>query len=505
MRVTAAVLFAAVCPAVFPAHAARPTSTLVSRGQYLVTAGDCASCHTKPGGQPFAGGLYMPTPFGAISVPNITPDLQTGIGAWSDEEFYRALHEGIGRHGEFLYPVFPFPWYTRVTRNDALAMRAYLASLPAVNSPRAPLRLSWPASVRDSLLAWRTLFFKPEASSPSYATPQIARGAYLVEGLGHCGECHNRNNVAGISRWSGRLQGGQIEGWYAPNITADYAEGIGSWSASEIAKFLKTGVSRHGGVVLGPMQEVVQRSTSQLTDRDLLAMAAYLKSVPPHESYPDTATPVARVAEGGTYLSYCASCHGVTGHGIGGEIPALVGNGAVSAGGAQNVIRVVLGGLPAARGMAPMPAVGAGMSDQDVAAAVNYVRNSFGNAAPANATPGLVGQIRADTQTTLAGNPATGCPRITPTPLATALQTPSTHARLQAMTDATMLNDIDRLLPQVRAAAPSLDNSSLVNGLTDAYCAVLADRKLTVASRAEQLGNFSILVYGQLRHPDHGG
>ncbi|MBS0376849.1 MAG: c-type cytochrome [Proteobacteria bacterium] len=470
-----------------------------------MTAGDCASCHTKPGGKPFAGGLYMPTPFGAVSVPNITPDLKTGIGAWTDEEFYRALHEGIGRRGEYLYPVFPFPWYTRVTRDDAVAMRAYLASLPAVSSPRAPLRLSWPASMRDSLLAWRTVFFKPVASPPSYATPQIARGAYLVEGLGHCGECHNRNNVAGRSRWSGRLEGGQIEGWYAPNITSDGAEGIGSWSEAEIARFLRTGTSRHGGVVLGPMQEVVQRSTSKLAATDLLAIAAYLKSVPPHKTYADTATPVGRVTEGGTYVSYCGSCHGVTGKGVGGEIPPLVGNGAVSAGGAQNIIRVVLGGLPAQRGMAPMPAVGAGMTDQEVAAAADYVRNSFGNAAPANAEPGLVAQIRADTQTTLAGNPPAGCPKVTQAPLAAALQGTSARSRLEAMTDVTMLDEIDRLLPAIHAAAPSLDSSSIVNGLTDVYCAVLADRKIAPALRAEQLGNFSMLVYGQLKHPADGG
>ncbi len=481
-------------------------ATLVGRGRYLVLAGDCASCHTKAGGQAFAGGMYMPTPFGQISVPNITPDRDTGIGAWTDQQFYRALHEGIGRGGEYLYPVFPFPWYTNITREDATAIRAYLFSLPAVHSPRAPLRLSWPASVRESLTAWRAAFFKPAAPAAAvHASPQLARGAYLVEGLGHCGECHNRNNVAGVSRWSGTLQGGQIEGWYAPNITSDKAEGVGSWSSAEIVKFLKTGASPHAGIALGPMQEVVERSLSHLSDDDLLAIATYLKSVPARETYVDTAVPTDRVAEGGTYLTYCASCHGTAGQGLKGEIPALVGNGAVTAGGPQNVMRVVMGGLPAARGMAPMPAVGASMTDEQVTEAINYLRNSFGNAAPASDAPGLAAQIRAATHTTLAGNPPGGCPAPAEAVLARAFEKSAVATQLARMDDPHMVNVIDRLLPRIRAAAPGVDDSAVVNGLTDAYCQVLSTATLGQAARAERIGNFAMLVYGQLKHPSHGG
>ncbi len=478
----------------------------VKRGEYLTLAGDCASCHTAPGGESFAGGMYMPTPFGEISVPNITPDRDTGIGAWSEDDFYRALHEGIGRHGEYLYPVFPFPWYTHVTREDAAAIRAYLFSLPPVNKPRAPLRLSWPASIRESLAAWRTAFFRPAAvPAPDRGSPQLNRGAYLVEGLGHCGECHNQHNVAGASRWSGTLEGGQIEGWYAPNLTSDKSEGIGAWSTQEIAKFLKTGQSPHAGVVLGPMQEVVERSLSHLDGSDLLAIAAYLKATPPRETYANRSVPTFRVAEGGTYLSYCASCHGVSGQGVKGQIPALAGNGAINAGGPENAIRVVLGGLPAGRGLAPMPAVGATMTDLQVAEAINYVRNSFGNAAPANAVPGLVAQLRSTTQTPLSGSPAAGCPEITDADLAKAMKAASVPARLAGMDDVNMLRVIDGILPRVRAAAPAVDDDRLVNGITDAYCRVLAGGPASPATRAQRLGNFSVLVYGQLKHPSHGG
>ena len=486
------------------ADTSSPSGSAIERGRYLARLGDCASCHTASGGKPFAGGMYLPTPFGQISVPNITPDLKTGIGAWSDEEFYRAMHEGIGRQGEYLYPVFPFPWYTKVTRSDVLAIKAYLFSLPAVAAPRAPLKLTWPASVRESLGAWRAAFFTAREFQPLPGqTPEVNRGAYLVQGLGHCGECHNQHNVAGVSRWSGTLEGGPIEGWYAPNLTDSKQEGLGVWSTAEVAQFLKTGSSPHGGTALGPMQEVVQRSLSHLSDPDLLAIGAYLKSVPGKDTYSDRAVPTARVAEGGTYLSYCASCHGVKGQGLAGEIPPLVNNGAVTAQGPQNVIRVVLGGLPAARGMAPMPAVGASMTDEEVTEAVNYVRNSFGNAAPANAAPGLVAQLRATTQTTLTGDPSGGC-GASDAAAQRLLSTDHLEQQLAHMTEANMLSVIDRELPRVRAAHAGGDSDGLVNGLTAAYCRVLNQANVPPAGRAARLGDFAVLVYGQLKHPDRG-
>ena len=188
--------------AVTPGNAAQDPQ--IERGAYLATAGDCVACHTAPDGRPFTGGLYLPTPFGQISTPNITPDVETGIGAWSDEQFYRAMHEGIGRDGEYLYPAFPFPWYTKVTREDVLAIKAYLFSLPPQRAPRGPMKLAFPFNVREGLLAWRTLFFRPGglASDPA-ASDAVNRGAYLVEGLGHCGECHNRSKLFGASTLSG--------------------------------------------------------------------------------------------------------------------------------------------------------------------------------------------------------------------------------------------------------------------------------------------------------------
>lgn len=472
------------------------------RGAYLVKAADCVACHTAPGGKPFAGGLYMPTPFGEISVPNITPDPETGIGAWSEDEFYRAMHEGIGRGGEYLYPVFPFPWYTRMTRQDVAAIRAYLRTLPPVKAPRPPLKLSFPASQRESLLAWRTLFFKAGEFQPTASqSAQVNRGAYLVEGPGHCGECHNQRNEAGTSRWSGSLEGGEIDGWYAPNLTPDGREGIGSWSTDELRHFLQTGASPHAGIALGPMQQVIQESLSQLQAADLQAIAAYLKSIPPKQTFaaaPESGFSAAHPPGSQEYITFCASCHGMQGQGFAHRIPPLTHNGAILAQGSQNVVRVILGGLPATRGLAPMPAIGASMSDQQVADVTNFMRNSFGNAAPGTAESGMVAGLRPQTRTVLTGNPEAGCPGAPGGAVARAMNAGSVTTKLAAMTDINTLQVIDGLAPGLRAAAGNTSIDEIVNAMTDAYCGTLKARKMTPAARAEALGNFSVLSYSQL-------
>jgi mono/diheme cytochrome c family protein len=491
-----------VCSAILlqpPSAGAAADAQTIERGAYLTTAGDCVSCHTAPGGKRFAGGLYMPTPFGEISTPNITPDKTTGIGDWSDDEFYRAMHEGIGRHNEYLYPVFPFPWFTRVTRDDALAIKAYLFSLPAENAPRKALRLAFPFNLRDSLLAWRTAFFKPETfvADPKLSK-EINRGAYLVDGLGHCGECHNHNSLFGASNLSGRLEGGQIESWYAPNITSDGHEGIGTWSIDQIATFLRSGSAPAGGVALGPMKETVEASLRHLSEQDLQAIAAYLKSVTGRETYKPSGAQTATTKGLQTYLSYCASCHHLDGLGVPGIIPALAGNGAVKSEGPENVIRVVLGGMEASHGLAPMPAVGVGMSDQEVAEVVNYIRTAWGNGAPANAGAGSAGDIRAKTHTLLAGNPVGGCPTVADPKLADIVAGPSVRDQLKGVPFAKMLDRIDLILPKMKASGAAADE--IVNALTMVYCPIALADAVSPIEGAGLLGSFSGLVYGQIKN-----
>ena len=484
---------------------AAPDADLVKRGEYLMRAGDCVACHTAPGGKPLAGGLYMKTPFGEISTPNLTPDKATGIGSWNDDDFYRAIHEGIGQHGEYLYPVFPFPWYTKITREDALAIKAYLFSLPPENSPRKPLKLAFPFNIRAGLLTWRTLFFKAQTFTPDPAqSAEINRGAYLVEGLGHCGECHNRNNLLGASNWSGKLEGGEIEGWYAPNITSDGRQGVGSWTPDQIVTFLKSGAAPGKGVAVGPMLETINDSLRHLTDPDLHAMAAYLKSVAAKETTKPAAAATPAVAGAQVYLSYCAACHQVDGKGVPGAIPPLAGNGALTAKGGENAVRVVLGGLPAAHGLAPMPALGQGMSDADIAAVINYARTAWGNTAAGDVGAGLVADLRSKTHTLLAANTPGGCPSIADASLAKGIADAGVATQLKGVDAADMLDQIDAIVSKLKASAPGASDDDRVNALTAAYCPVVeADKTVAPNARAARLGNFSSLVYGQIKKSTH--
>jgi mono/diheme cytochrome c family protein len=482
---------------------AAPDPALIQKGEYLARAGDCIACHTAPGGKPFAGGLIMQTPVGSLSTPNLTPDKETGLGNWSDADFYRALHEGIGKNGEYLYPAFPFPWYTSVTEDDARAIKAYLDSLAPEHAPRKPLHMAFPFNVRDGLLAWRTAFFKPKTFAPDPKKSDVVnRGAYLVEGLGHCGECHNRDNLLGASQWSGRLEGGEIEGWYAPNITSDGRQGVGQWSEDEIATYLKTGSAAGRGVALGPMLETIHDSLSHLTDADLHAMAAYLKSVPAVETFKPTVPQQAPPSGVQVYLTNCAACHRPDGKGVPGAIPNLAGNGAVMAQGPENVIRAVLGGLPAGNGLAPMPAIGQGMSDDEVAAVVNYVRTNWGNGAPANAQAGLVGTLRQTTQTVMALNEPGGCPKVGDPKLIALLSTAGVPQQMQGINSSNMLQRIDTFVPKLAADMGTAKSDDVVNAAVATYCPLLAqDTSMTPAQRATLLGDFGGLVYGRLKDP----
>ena len=499
-RCTAAV---AVAIAATSQAATPPANDLIARGAYLAAAGDCAACHTEKGGAAFAGGLAMDTPFGPLISPNITPDKTTGIGNWTDDEFYRALHEGRAKDGSFLYPAMPFPWYTKVTREDALAIKAYLFSLPPVNKPRAPSHLRFPFDVRPALGAWRAAFFTPGTFVPDpKASPEINRGAYLVTGLAHCGECHNGQLLAGSSKFDQSLRGGMIDHWYAPNITSDVRDGIGSWTQQELAQFLKTGNAPGKGIAVGPMAETVH-SLSRLNDADLGAIAAYLKTTPPQPSpaHGHDLDAASTNHGGQVYLSYCASCHGLKGEGRPGAVPALAGNGAVAAKGPQNVIMVALGGLPARQGYAPMLAIGASMSDADVADVANYVRKSWGNNAPATASPEDVHAARATVDTLMSGERVSGCPAVAPDALAHLVASPQAplHASLAAITDDTLAQDAPALIAQVRRALPKLTTVQVVNGLTAAYCPIVrADAKLDANAKALRIGHFSELVYTQL-------
>jgi mono/diheme cytochrome c family protein len=374
---------------------AQPTA--VERGAYLARAGDCISCHTAPGGAPYAGGYRLDTPFGYLLAPNITPDSETGIGRWSADDFWRALHDGVNRRGKDMYPAMPYVFYTKVTRQDSDAIYAYLRTVKPVSNAVDVNHLRFPFDQRWTMAAWRELFFTEGTFRPDPArSASWNRGAYLVEGLGHCSACHSPRDVLGGIEKDKAFTGATIDGWYALNLTQKPLTGLGDWSAADIATYLKTGAYKGRSTSLGPMAEVVRNSTSHLTDADLAAMGEYLKSIPPDSSLrPGPIAPPASRTRGATlYLDHCSGCHQAKGRGIAGVFPPLAGNGAVIASDPANVLKVVLAGIPAQNGYIPMPAFGDQLSNQEIADIANYVRTSWGNTAAPDATPQAVAGLR---------------------------------------------------------------------------------------------------------------
>jgi mono/diheme cytochrome c family protein len=367
---------------------------VVSRGAYLVRAGNCISCHTQRGGPDFAGGRAIETPFGSVYGSNLTPDKTHGIGNWNADEFWRALHNGRSREGRLLYPAFPYPNYTLVTREDSDAIYAYLRSLPPVALPNTPHRLRWPYNTQASLAVWRALYFTPGASQESRSQPaEWNRGAYLVRGLGHCSACHTARNVMGATPDMIDLSGGLIpmQNWYAPSLSSREEAGMAEWDLPQIQELIRTGKSPRAST-LGPMAEVVRQSTQHLSDSDLRAMAVYLKSLPPSPkaSRPEPVPVPPEVAERGAkiYRDRCAQCHGDKGEGVAGAYPALAGNRDVNMPVTANLVQIVLGGAfaPATAGNPRpfgMPPFATMLSDRDVAAVLSHIRNSWGNNAGA--------------------------------------------------------------------------------------------------------------------------
>ncbi|CAB3640387.1 Gluconate 2-dehydrogenase cytochrome c subunit precursor [Achromobacter spanius] len=366
--------------------------TLVERGRYLAQAGNCMACHTSRGGKALAGGTPIPTPFGTVYGPNITPDEKTGIGTWTADDFWQALHNGKSKDGTLLYPAFPYTEYTRITRADADALYAYLRSVPPVSQPNRPPDMAFPYDQRALLAAWRALYFKPGVQEADAGqSVQWNRGRYLVEGLGHCAACHTPRNSLGATRSSEAFTGGIIPvlDWYAPPLTNDRQTGMGRWTAADIAALLKTGISAHSSAS-GPMAEVVLGSTQHLTDDDALAIGVYIKSLPatPASTPRSTAAAAPAAMELGSkiYRQHCAQCHQPQGQGSGTAWPALAGNPTVTAPSPVNAIRMVLdGGYAPATAANPrphgMPPFGQILNDSDIAMLVSYIRNSWGNEA----------------------------------------------------------------------------------------------------------------------------
>ena len=379
--------------------AAHAQDSAATRGKALAEAGDCVACHTAPGGAPFAGGRALPTPFGTITTANITPDPETGIGTWTEADFARAMSHGLRPDGGHLYPAFPYPYYARLTPQDTAALFAWLRTIKPVHNAVDRDTLPLPYRLRFLMAGWNLLFHSATPFTPDPArSAEFNRGAYLVQGLGHCGACHTPLNSLGANRDSEQFQGGTLEGWTVPNITTDPRLGIGAWSVDDIVTYLKTGANG-SNLASGPMAEVVMRSTALMPEADLRAIAVYLKERATPAPTPAPAKAATNEAGQAIYTDTCGACHGRDGAGVPGIFPRLNANPVVLQPDPASLVRVVLSGAKAAAtATAPtgpaMPSFGFRLCDSQVASVVTYIRNAWSNAA-APVSPETVATARA--------------------------------------------------------------------------------------------------------------
>lgn len=400
---------------------------LVKQGEYLARAGDCVACHTAKGGKPFAGGLPMETPIGVIYSTNITPD-KTGLGDYSFEDFDKAVRQGVAKSGSTLYPAMPYPSYARVSESDMQALYAYfMKGVEPVAQENKDSDIPWPLSMRWPLTAWRWMFAPAveDYQAKAGTDPVISRGAYLVEGLGHCGACHTpraltmQEKALSAQDGSAFLSGSApLEGWIAKSLRGDHKDGLGSWSEEQLVQFLKTGRSDRSAV-FGGMSDVVVHSMQYLSQDDLTAIARYLKSLPavdpkdqPHQYDKQVAQALWKGDDSqrgaSVYIDNCAACHRTDGHGYTRVFPALAGNPVLQTADATSLINIVLNGgtLPATH-TAPstftMPAFAWRLSDQEVADVVSFIRGSWGNqGAPVQASE--VADLRKNDMRTTSGD-----------------------------------------------------------------------------------------------------
>ncbi|MBN3765013.1 cytochrome c [Burkholderia sp. Ac-20365] len=398
--------FALAVAFALPALSHAADDALVKRGEYLAKAGDCIACHSAPHGKPFAGGLQMMTPMGAIYSTNITPDPQTGIGQYSEDDFKRAMREGVAKDGHNLYPAMPYPSYAKVNDDDMHALYAYfMHGVAPINQANREPDIKWPMNMRWPLKFWNMVFLEKGVYRDKPGK-DVAwnRGAYLIQGLGHCGSCHTPRGVAFQEKaldesGSAFLTGGVLDNWFASNLTGEHNVGLGRWSEADVALFLKTGANQHASA-FGAMTSVINNSTQTLTDEDAAAMSRYLKSLPaaggsggPAYAYDAKATKVsltrpANDAGARVYTAFCMHCHGVDGRGFAPMLAPLAGNPNVLEKNASSLINVtlngtedlVIGGIPAPY---PMPKYAAVLSDQQIADVLGFVRSGWGNGAAA--------------------------------------------------------------------------------------------------------------------------
>jgi mono/diheme cytochrome c family protein len=378
-------------PSTFSSLPAPQDARLVQRGAYLARIGNCAQCHTARGAAAYAGGDGLQTPFGRVYPGNLTPHPTAGIGQWTSDNFWRAMHQGLGPEGRVLNPAFPYTSFTRVNRADSDALFAFLRTLPASDTAHKPHELPWPLGTQTALTAWRLLHFSEadtSSTTPVDTAPSARRGADLVQGLGHCAECHTpRNRLGGLrtsDAWSGAtMPDGR---WYAPALNDNSEAGLSDWDATDIATLLTQGQHRQA-YVAGPMAEVVRNSTQYLQPDDAVSMALYLQTLnkgSPTTPRQNNSSGRENALGAKLYENHCAQCHGKSGEGVDKAYPALAANRAVLMDNTNNLVLILLRGAygPSTVGKPQpfgMPPYQFALNDVEMASVLSFIRNSWGN------------------------------------------------------------------------------------------------------------------------------
>jgi mono/diheme cytochrome c family protein len=467
----------------------KPPSSL-QRGEYLARAADCMSCHTATPDKPYAGGYGLKSAFGIIYGTNITSDKQTGIGTWTKADFERALRKGIRKDGAYLYPAMPYTSYTKISDADMDALWTFIHQLRPIHNTIPENTLPFPLSIRSGMAVWQSLYLKQQRFVPVAAKGAAwNRGAYLVETLGHCSDCHTPRNIAQGPESSHLLAGAQVEGWYAPDISNDANSKLAYWNVAELAQFLKSGRAPDNAKSYGPMQEVVHDSLQYLTADDLQDMAVYLKD------QASGATPVSvskaylpRLQAGKlVYENNCTGCHQSNGKGINSTVPALAGNDSVLATEPYNVIMALLEGFKPEGNWGAMASFADTLSDDQISDVANYVRTAWGNHAPPNATPWSVGNWRKNAEVQATGPAAMLCPDLAKDVIAPALNNSPAALRQAARDDAKMSS----LVGSYRAARPGASEAEVIEALSTAYCRAVTTEQMSQARMGADIADFA--------------
>jgi mono/diheme cytochrome c family protein len=465
----------------------------VSRGEYLSKVAHCAACHTADPAKPFAGNVPLASPFGTMYASNITPDPVDGIGRWTEHDFEGALRRGVGKGGAYLYPSMPYGDFTKISDADVHALWLYFRSVKPIASAVSKNTMTFPFNVRTGIGAWQTVYFHPGryADDPSQSA-EWNRGAYLVQGLGHCGACHTPTNVAMAPVKGKALQGNVIDHWFAPDISGGRFSNINKWNEDELVNYFRNGHNDKNLAAVGPMQQTIDLGLSQLSDQDLHAIAVYLKhQVAGTESAPSAGRAVTaqeRTSGEAIYAANCVTCHAASGQGVAGVAPSLVGAGSTNGAKSDTAVRAILQGFAPSGPWGVMPAFAQVLTAQQVSDVANYVRTAWGNKGSGEVTVSSVTHLAMYSD--LGGTDvesALVCPSATAAEVDAA-----TLAQIKALADAPQPQQATaKLVADYRTRHPKVDRTNLVTTISGAYCRdVMAANKGTLAERQVRYVNF---------------